>query len=53
MRTSLRTYEAKTEFRSKGLKKSFKPGDQIKAPKSIGDSWLTKGIAIEIKTSKQ
>jgi len=52
MRTTLKTYEVLTEFRSKSLKKSFKPGDQVKAPKSIGSSWVVKGIAKEISTSK-
>lgn len=52
MRTALRTYEVLVEFRSKSLKKTFQPGDEAKAPKSIGSSWVAKGIAKEISTSK-
>lgn len=43
----LNTYTALTDFTSASLKKSFKKGDQIKAPSSIGMQWVLQKVAIK------
>jgi len=40
------TYECILPFRSTALNKTFKPGDQVKAPSSLGINW------IKLKTAK-
>lgn len=43
----LNTYTALIDFTSIMLKKTFKKGDQIKAPASLGADWVSQKIAIK------
>lgn len=52
MKASIKTYQALTEFRSKGMGKLFQSGEEIKAPSHIGSHWVKSGYAKEIKKPK-
>lgn len=51
-RVQLLTYEALTEFYSISLAKDFKPGDIIRAPRSIGSAWVQCKLAKIITNHK-
>ncbi len=44
-RVNLITYEAISDFYSQALEKDFKPGDIIRAPRSIGSVWVQSKLA--------
>lgn len=52
MKASIKTYQALTDIRSKGMGKSFQSGEEIKAPSHIGSQWVKSGYAKEIKKPK-
>lgn len=49
----LHTYTAILSFRSKKLGKTFKAGDQIKAPMSLGSDWVSDKVATKNPNPKQ
>ena len=51
-RIALQTYEATTDFYSKALAKTFKPGDIIRAPQTLGTDWVTRKVAKRITNHK-
>lgn len=50
--SKLNTYKCILDFRSLALNKIFKPGDEIKAPASLGTQWVKQKLAIKISTDK-
>lgn len=50
MRAKLNTYEAILPFKSLQLNKSFKTGEQIKAPASLGREWVKNKTAKQVKS---
>ena len=52
MKQNIKEYELLTDVRSLGMGKSFKSGQKVKAPSSIGAQWVKMGHAKEIKKPK-
>lgn len=52
MKADIHEYQLLTDVRSKGMGKSFKSGQKVKAPASIGAQWVKLGHAKEIKKPK-
>jgi hypothetical protein len=51
-RITLHTYEALTDFTSKSLDKTFLKGQIIRAPHTIGASWVQSKLAKRITNPK-
>jgi hypothetical protein len=52
-RIAVQTYEAITDFYSKALAKTFKPGEIIRAPQTLGTDWVKRKVAKQVTTTKQ